>query len=524
MTLINFSNNPTITEIHNYYRSHFKQDQNSLVQELNNVSQFFLNRINTLDPEISAIVRLTKETLEKEIQELTQFLNTYNIENFDKLLEYKPLFGVPYLIKDLILVKGEQITAQSKILQNYIAPYNSQVYQNLYNSGALLIGITNMDEFAFGSSTEQSGFGQITKNPLDTTKVSGGTSGGSAASIIAGYVPFSLGSDTGGSIRQPSSFCGIYGLRPTYGAVSRYGIIPSTSSFDQIGPMANNPADCQLVFKILIKDLKNTINPKDQNNRFDTNKKDQTNITAFTDLNKQSLSEIKPNLFQASRPEYRLYQNNNKKILGIPKKHLSKGLSTEASSAFNKVIEKLEKIYEIKEIDIDYLKYSLSIYYLILFVESASNLERFDGIRYSNSQNYPDAYFDTRNKNLGKEVKRRIMLGTYTSSSGYYDAFYNQACKCRELLKQEFAKAFEQVDLIITPTAPTGAFNIGTKTSDPIEMYLGDILTVPQPVCSLPAINIPIFYNELPFGLQVTGPEFSDMHLLEFASENQFLF
>jgi len=371
--------------------------------------------------------------------------------------------GIPVAIKDNILVKDMPCTAGSKILENYIAPYNATVINKLQKAGFSVLGKTNMDEFAMGSSTENSAY-QITKNPHDKERVPGGSSGGSAAAVAADLVPCALGSDTGGSIRQPASFCGVVGLKPTYGAVSRYGLAAMASSLDQIGVLTKTVEDAKILFNI---------------------------IKGKDDLDSTSLQrEIK--------------SKKNLKI-GIPKEYFSKGLDPE----IDKLIKKNIKNLNIQEVSLLHTKYALACYYLIMFAESSTNLARYDSIRYGK----------TRDK-FGQEVQRRITLGNYVLSHGYYDAYYLQAQKVRTLIAEDFKKVFKKIDLLITPTAPTTAFKIGEKTEDPLTMYLSDIYTVPVNLAGLPAMSIPIGkINNLPVGLQIIGQHFEEETIFKIAYE-----
>lgn len=401
----------------------------------------------------------------------------HNLKN--KNIEDLPLYGIPIAIKDNILVKNERCTAGSKILENYISPYNATVIEKIIKAGAIIIGKTNLDEFAMGSSTENSGY-QLTYNPFDKTRVPGGSSGGSAAAIGAGLVPIALGSDTGGSIRQPASFCGIYGLKPTYGAVSRYGLIAMASSLDQIGPMSRNLEDLILLFEI--------IKGKDY--------KDSTSI----EFPKEKISDIKIS------------------TIGLPKEFFD-NLDNKIKDL---IIEKLKKLpFEIKEVSLNYVKYAIHCYYILMPAEVSANLARYDGIRYGKrikSGDFWEIYKLTRNQFLGKEVKRRIILGTFVLSHGYYEAYYLQAQKLRRAIFEDFQKVFKEVDLIIAPTSPTLPFKLGEKTTNPLEMYLSDIFTIPVNLAGLPALNVPIgLVNNLPVGLQIIGNIFDEYKIFELA-------
>ncbi|MFH1402410.1 MAG: Asp-tRNA(Asn)/Glu-tRNA(Gln) amidotransferase subunit GatA [Patescibacteria group bacterium] len=416
-------------------------------------------------------------------------LNSY-IEIFDDVLEQADeadkriqagdatlLTGIPLAIKNNILIKGKRTTAGSKILENYHAVYDATVIKKLKEAGAVFVGGTNMDEFAMGGSTENSAFG-ITKNPRDISRVPGGSSGGSATAVANGEALASLGTDTGGSIRQPASFCGVVGLKPTYGAVSRYGAIAMGSSLDQIGSLGKTIDDAQIVF--------DCIKGKD--------KKDSTTIADELYTQRQ-------------------ITNENKKItIGVPTHFLKEGVDEDALANFQEAVKKLKNLgYEIKEIELPNIKYSLAVYYIIMPAEASTNLARYDGVRYGHlkeGKNLLEDYMKTKGSGFGKEVRRRIMLGTFVLSAGYYDAYYNKATALREIIREDFRQAFESVDAIITPTTPTPAFKIGEKIKDPIQMYLADIFTVSANVTGIPAISLPSGFvdregKQLPLGLQI---------------------
>ncbi|MBP9697679.1 MAG: Asp-tRNA(Asn)/Glu-tRNA(Gln) amidotransferase subunit GatA [Candidatus Moranbacteria bacterium] len=408
------------------------------------------------------------------------------------------LAGIPGAIKDNMLIRGTRTTSGSKVLDNYIAPYSATVIEKLKAVHAPMLGKTNMDEFALGSSTEMSAY-QVTKNPVDTTRVPGGTSGGSAAAVAAGEAVWALGSDTGGSIRQPASFCGVVGLKPTYGRVSRYGLMAAASSLDQIGPIATTVEDVAIVFsRIAGRD------PHDA-------------TTADSGHEKRYEDYLETDL-------------HGKKI-GVPKEYFSPNLDPRIKALCDTALERFKALgVEVKEISLPHSAYALPTYYIIQPCEVSSNLARYDGIRYGLSINDEkdsaletstllETYLDTRRHGLGDEVKRRIMLGTHSLSSGYYDAYYLKAQKVRALLKQDFEKAFEEVDLIFSPTAPEPAFKIGEKTTDPLKMYLGDIYTVTANLTGVPAISFPIGTvleegKNLPIGGQLLGKWFDEETLL----------
>lgn len=397
------------------------------------------------------------------------------------------LDGVPVAIKDNLLTKGTRTTGGSKILSSYIAPYDATVITRLREAGAVMIGKTNLDEFAMGGSTEHSAYGP-TKNPLDLDRVPGGSSGGSAAAVAADLCVGALGSDTGGSIRQPAAFCGIVGFKPTYGRVSRYGAIAMASSLDQIGPMTKTVEDAALMLEI--------IQGKDEH--------DQTSRLT------QALT------FDATEGVDRLR-------IGLPKQAWSvEGLDPGVRKVLEEGIERYKKLgVEFVEVDIPYVDEALAAYYVIMPCEVSSNMARFDGVRYGNrigSDRLLDLYLDSREKGLGEEVRRRILLGTYALSKGYYDAYYVKARRVQAEIRLAYAKAFKQVDLLLTPTTPSTAFRLGEKLTDPMAMYLEDIFTVSVNVAGLPAISIPCGMSQgLPVGLQLIGPEMGDSSVLQAA-------
>jgi len=396
------------------------------------------------------------------------------------------LEGISCAIKDAILVEGEKCTAASKILENYIAPYDATVIKKLKEQGAVILGKTNTDEFTMGASTENSAFG-VVKNPHDKTRVAGGSSGGSAAAVAADEACYSLGSDTGGSIRQPASFCGVVGLCPTYGAVSRYGLIAHASSFDQIGPFAKNVEDIEVVF--------NAIKGKDP--------LDATSVE----------SEISNFKFQISNLR-----------IGVPKEYFAKGLEPKVEKIIREAIKKAEEAgAKIVEISLPSTQYALACYYILVPSEASANLARFDGIKYglsSPAENLLDVYLKSRGQGLGAEPKRRIMIGTYCLSSGYYDAYYKKAQEARNLIRQDFSNAFEKCDLIFCPVSPFPAFKIGEKTDDPLSMYLADIYTVAVKLAGLPGLSLPAGkIGNLPVGLQIIGNHFQENKILSIALE-----
>jgi len=435
------------------------------------IAESFLKNIEDKDSEISAFLIKTDEIALKQAREVDDFI-------FQKR-EISPLAGVPVAVKDNILVEGIKCTAASKILKNYEAPYDATVIKRIKEKNGVILGKTNLDEFAMGSSTENSAFG-ATKNPRDLERVPGGSSGGSAAAVAAGEACYALGSDTGGSIRQPASFCGVVGLKPTYGTVSRYGLMAFASSLDQIGPITKTVADAEIVF--------NAIKGKDP--------QDSTSL----------------NLDNKATPPFEI---ENLKI-GVPKEYFVRGIEKEVEKAVKNTISKAEqKGLEVKEISLPHTKYALPTYYIIATSEASSNLARYDGIKYGFSdqkgKELLDVYLKTREEGFGKEVKRRIMLGTYSLSAGYYDAYYLKAQKVRHLIKKDFEEAFKQVDLIFCPVSPIVAFKIGEKIEDPLSMYLVDAYTIPVNLAGLPALSLPCGKSgKLPVGLQIIGPRFSE--------------
>lgn len=441
---------------------------------------------------------LTKAFI-KRIEEKDDYINAFISRTFDLALdgakeadkyiaEHKQidiLCGIPCAIKDNILIKGVKCTSATKILENYIASYDATCIKKLKEKKAVFLGKTNMDEFAMGSSCETSYFGP-TRNPRNTEYVPGGSSGGSAAAVASDMCVYALGSDTGGSIRQPSSFCGTVGLKPTYGSVSRYGVMAFASSLDQIGPIAKNVEDVEYIF--------NSILGKD--------KKDSTSL----DYKKTEAKDIK---------EMRI---------GIPKQYFGRGLNCHVEEKIRLAIENFKNIgAKMEEIELPHAEYALACYYILAPAEASSNLARFDGIKYGysskNAEGLKDIYYKSRGEGMGKEVKRRIMLGTYTLSSGYYDAYYKKALKVRTLIKKDFEDAFKKVDLILGPTSPILPFKIGEKFDDPLSMYLADIYTVSINLAGVPAMSVPAqtCCDGLPVGLQLIGPYFSENNIFEAA-------
>jgi len=394
--------------------------------------------------------------------------------------------GIPVAIKDNINVKGYPTTCASKILQSYISPYDATVIERLRRAGALIVGKTNMDEFAMGSSTEYSAFFK-TRNPWDLERVPGGSSGGSAVAVAVRSAPLSLGSDTGGSIRQPASFCGVIGLKPTYGRVSRYGLVAFASSLDQIGPFARKTEDIALIMEVI-----SGHDPRDSTSS-------KREVPKFTQELGKNIKGLR---------------------VGIVREFMEDGVEEGVKRAFEGFLKDMEKegAY-IEEISLPHVKYAIPCYYIIAPSEASSNLARYDGVRFGyrteKYQDLIDMYSKTRDEGFGPEVKRRILLGTFALSAGYYDAYYLKAMRVRRLITQDFEKAFERVDLIATPTSPTVAFRFGEKTDDPIAMYLSDVFTVSVNLAGLPGISIPIgMSNNLPVGGQLIGKAFDEASLL----------
>ena len=425
------------------------------------------------------------------IDEKNSDINAF-IEVFNETPIFDPehiLSGIPVAMKDNILFKGKKATASSHILEGYVASYDSKIAEIFNHQKAYVVGRTNMDEFAMGSSTETSYYG-ITKNPIDTTRVPGGSSGGSAAAVAAGMAVYSLGSDTGGSIRQPAAYCGLVGLKPTYGSVSRRGLIAMASSLDVIGPITNNVDDAETVF--------NAISEYDE--------MDATSVPCDVRKTYQE-------------------KNKNNKIIGVPRSFLNiDGIDTQVLDNFNQSLELLKQQgYTIVDIDLPSIQYSLAVYYILQPAEASSNLARFDGIRYGLSaegKDLIDGYIQTKTKGFGKEVKRRIMLGTHVLSSGYHDEYYYKALKLRNIITTEISDIFESVDIIATPTTPTGAFKFGEK-KDPVSMYLEDVFTVPYNLTGNPAISIPSGVNseQMPLGIHFTAPLFCENKLFEIGKD-----
>src|SRR5665213_455276 len=440
-----------------------------------------MTHLKAVEPKVQSFITITEEVALAQAAEADKRIASGN--------NLTPLTGVPLGIKDLLCTKGVQTTCASKMLEGFKPPYNATVVERLNAAGAIMVGKTNMDEFAMGSSTETSYY-QKTKNPWNLSCVPGGSSGGSASCVSADQAFGSLGSDTGGSIRQPAALCGIVGLKPTYGRVSRYGLIAFASSLDQIGPMTKDVEDCALMM--------NVIAGHDERDSTSAN----VAVPDYTVEMKKSIKGLK---------------------IGIPKEFFPVGMNPEVTAATKKAIDQLKSLgAEVHEISLPHSPYSLAAYYVLAPSEASSNLARYDGVRYGlrvPGENIVEMYSKTRAAGFGPEVKRRIMLGTYALSSGYYDAYYLKALKVRRLIKQDYDQAFEKVDVIVTPTVPNPAFKFGEKTDNPLTMYLEDIFTISINIAGVPALSLPcgLSKTDLPIGLQIIGKPFDEATLLKAA-------
>lgn len=449
------------------------------------ITKSYIDRINEKEKDVKAFVTLTdKEALEKS-------------KTIDR--STSKFAGIPIGIKDNICTKGIKTTCSSKMLENFVSPYDATVMDKINAENMISLGKLNMDEFAMGASTEYSCFG-TTKNPWDLKTVPGGSSGGSAAAVAANMVPWALGSDTGGSVRQPAALCGVVGLKPTYGLVSRYGLVAFASSLDQIGPITKDVEDCANLLNIIAghdeKDSTSASTPK----------------KAYTKNLKDGVKGLK---------------------IGIPKEFFGEGINEEVRQNLQKTIEMYKQMgAEVEECTLDIADEALAVYYIIACAEASSNLGRFDGIRYGyrtpNFENLNDIFVNSRSEGFGAEVKRRIILGTYVLSSGYYDAYYKKAQKVRTFIKQEFERLFKVYDVLITPTSPTVAYEIGTRSTNPLEMYLADLCTVSVNIAGLPGISIPCGVDKkgLPIGMQIIGKSFDEETILKaaYAAEQKLEF
>lgn len=446
------------------------------------ITKAYIERMKEKEPEVQAFVTELSEDAIKKAQEIEQ-----NVENNNKKSTFA---GIPIGIKDNMCTKGIRTTCSSKMLENFVAPYDATVIKKLKEEDMILLGKLNMDEFAMGASTEYSAF-QKTKNPWDLKKVPGGSSGGSAAAVASDMVPWALGSDTGGSIRQPSSFCGVVGLKPTYGLVSRYGLVAFASSLDQIGPITKDVTDSAMLLNI---------------------------IAGHDEKDSTSSDQEKKDYVKALKGDVKGLK------IGIPRQFLGEGINPEVKEAIFEVAKTYEKLgATIEEFDLDVTEYSLATYYIIACAEASSNLGRFDGIRYGyrakEADSLQDIFVNSRTEGFGDEVKRRIILGTYVLSSGYYDAYYKKAQKVRTLVINRFKETFEKYDVILTPTSPTTAFEIGTRSDNPLQMYLADICTVSVNVAGLPGISVPCKLDKegMPIGFQLIGDHFAEETILNAA-------
>lgn len=442
----------------------------------------YLDSMEAKEKDINAFVTIDREGALARAKEVQELMDDGKLTG--------PLAGVPVAIKDNMCIDGMLTTCSSKILNNFKPTFTATAVEKLEEAGAVIVGKTNMDEFAMGSTTETSYYGE-TKNPWDLSRVPGGSSGGSAAAVAAEEIPYALGSDTGGSIRQPAGFCGVTGIKPTYGRVSRYGLIAYGSSLDQIGPLAKDVTDCATILEIICgKDDKDSTSVKE----------------AGDDFTNALVDDVK-----------------GMKI-GIPKDYFGDGLDAEVKDAVLAAAKALEeKGAIVEEFDLSLVEYAIPAYYIIASAEASSNLERFDGVKYGyRTQEYTDLhnmYKKTRSEGFGPEVKRRIMLGSFVLSSGYFDAYYMKALRTKALIKQAFDKAFEKYDVILGPVAPTTALKMGESLSDPIKMYLGDIYTVSVNLAGLPGISLPCGYDSkgLPIGLQLLGKHFDEKSIIRAA-------
>jgi aspartyl-tRNA(Asn)/glutamyl-tRNA(Gln) amidotransferase subunit A len=517
------SKHPTIDEIHELYAVG-EATPSELVR-------FFLNRSRHIDTEIHAVLRYTEdlafeqakmcenlilEYKERYSSKVTKVLHTKDTKSipikpssiwFEKLISDYPLFGIPYNLKDNILVEGEVATSASKIIEQFRAPFSATVYQRIRDKGGILISQSNLDEWAVGSSTENSAFG-TTKNPYDLSRVPGGSSGGPAAVVASGQAVFSLGSDTGGSIRVPASFCHIIGLKPTYGMVSRYGVMPLSSSLDQVGPFTNTILDSLTVL--------NAISGKDISDQTSSDSREVHKTLQMLKIAKKK-----------SRVANQMTKTSHKLTIGIPKEYFVEGIDPLIKKSMEKYIKLLSLLgHEIKKVSLPLTKFGLAVYYTTMTVETAANLQRYDGIRYGKQFEELDGelFYKIRHEGFGEEPKRRIMLGTFASSSGYFDAYYNSAMKVKEKMKQDFRKVFAKVDVLVCPTSPEFAFKIGEKTTDPIKMYLSDVLVYGANLTKIPAISIPMKFTKtetdeviLPAGIQIMAPEFGEENMFHLA-------
>jgi aspartyl-tRNA(Asn)/glutamyl-tRNA(Gln) amidotransferase subunit A len=445
------------------------------------LTRFYLDRIGKHDGDLQSYLRITEE----RAMEMAAEADKRIAGGTDDLLT-----GIPFGMKDILCTKGVETTCGSQILKGFVPPYDATAIRRLNESGYVHLGRLNMDEFAMGSSTENSSF-QTTKNPWDLTRIPGGSSGGSAAAVVAGLCAATLGTDTGGSIRQPAGLCGAVGMKPTYGRVSRYGLVAFASSLDQIGPITRNVEDCALLLSV---------------------------IAGHDRMDSTSIPQAVPD-FTAN-----LDRDIKGLRIGVPKEYFIEGMDPEVKAAVEASFEVFERLgATILPVSLPHTEFAVATYYIICTAEASSNLARYDGVKYGmrvDGKDIIDMYKQTRSKGFGKEVKRRIILGTYVLSSGYYDAYYHKAGQVRTLIRGDFDRAFGQCDLIVTPVSPTTAFKIGEKTDDPLTMYLSDIFTIPVNLAGLPAISLPCAFDGhgLPIGLQIIGKPLDEASILQAAA------
>ena len=453
--------------------------------EAEDITRSYINRINEKEKDLHAFVTLTTESAMEESKNADRTKSKFA--------------GIPIGLKDNLCTKNIKTTCSSKMLENFVSPYDGTVVEKLKDEGIVLLGKTNLDEFAMGSSTEYSAFG-VTKNPWNLNKVPGGSSGGSAAAVAANMVPWALGSETGGSVRQPASLCGVVGIKPTYGLVSRYGLVAFASSLDQIGPVTKDVEDSAMLLSII--------------SGYD--EKDSTSVNI-------------------SKKDYLKHLKDGVKgiKIGLPKEFLGEGINEEVKNSILNVADIYRKLgAEVEECSLDIAKKALATYYIIACAEASSNLGRFDGIRYGyrtkEFEDLSDIFVNSRSEGFGAEVKRRIILGTYVLSSGYYDAYYKKAQKVRTFIKQEYDNLYKKYDVLLTPTSPTVAYNIGEKSKNPLEMYLADLCTVSINIAGIPAISFPsgVDKNGLPIGAQIMGKHFDEETILKvaYAAEQEIKF
>ena len=446
------------------------------------LTQAFLRRIDALDTALHAYLSVDPERALQQATMADMLRSTLTPGD-----EQPPLLGLPIAVKDVLAVKGMRCTCGSKILQDYISPYTATSVQKLLEAGVVILGKTNTDEFAMGSSTESSAYG-VTRNPWDLERVPGGSSGGSAAAVAGSLAPAAFGTDTGGSVRQPASYCGLTGIKPTYGRVSRYGLVAYGSSLDSVGMFAHTAEDVALITQ---------------------------HMAGVDPLDSTSADLPVPSFSLRDDPDLHGLR------IGVPDEYFIAGMSPEVEAAVRAAIDHFSQLgAEIRRVSLPHTEYALPVYYLIAPAEASANLARYDGIRFgprAESDSVAQMYFDTRGEGFGSEVKRRIMLGTYALSAGYYDAFYGQAQKVRTLIKRDFERAFETVDVLATPVAPSTAFKFGDHSNDPLAMYLEDVFTLPTNLAGVPGLAAPVGFdsNGMPIGMQLMGRPFDEVRLLQ---------